>query len=168
RSSGVSLIIRSAVYRTLPIGCVFTAQGLEWDWCGVIMGEDMVRRDGQWVFRRGKRVKDPGTKVWRVGQPGSFDPKVAARRLDAEDLARCVRNAYHVLMTRASRATVLWSTDEETRAYLRELVGEVQIHGLRPTWLNLPEEARRPHLGRPRRRRGGGGKKGVGRQDRLF
>ncbi|NNN33197.1 DUF2075 domain-containing protein [Streptomyces sp. S3(2020)] len=133
------------------IGCVYTAQGLEWDWCGVIMGDDMVRRDGHWVFRRGKDRKEPGTKIKRVADPGSFDPKVRASSLTDEDFARCVRHAYHVLMTRASRATVLYSTDEETRAYLKELVGEVHLHGLRPTWENLPPEARMPHLPRPQR-----------------
>ncbi|MET7351812.1 DUF2075 domain-containing protein [Streptomyces mirabilis] len=133
------------------IGCVYTAQGLEWDWCGVIMGEDMVRRDGHWVFQRGKERKEPETGIKRVAEPGSFDPKVRASRLTEDDFARCVRHAYHVLMTRASRATVLYSTDEETRTYLRDLVGEVQIHGLRPTWENLPPEARVPHLPRPRR-----------------
>ncbi|MEV5483629.1 MULTISPECIES: DUF2075 domain-containing protein [Streptomyces] len=135
------------------IGCVYTAQGLEWDWCGVIMGEDMVRRDERWVFRRGKDCEGPEPGVKRVAVPGSFDPKVKASSVDDEEFARLVRHAYHVLMTRASRATVLYSVDEETRDYLKEHVGEVQIHGLRPTWENLPQEARVPHLPRPRRGR---------------
>ncbi|WKU49487.1 DUF2075 domain-containing protein [Streptomyces sp. VNUA116] len=134
------------------IGCVYTAQGLEWDWCGVIMGEDMVRRDDQWVFRRGKERKDPESGIKRVDLPGSFDPKVKPSSVDDEEFARLVRQAYHVLMTRASRATVLYSTDEETRAYLKKCVGEVEIHGLRPTWESLPTEARMPHLPRPRGR----------------
>jgi DUF2075 family protein len=134
------------------IGCVYTAQGLEWDWCGVIMGEDMVRRDNRWVFRRGKERRLEDSDVKRVGVPGSFDPKVKAGSVDDAEFARLVRHAYHVLMTRASRATVLYSTDEETRAYLKKLVGEVEIHGLRPTWENLPKEARVPHLPRPRAR----------------
>ncbi|MFV0132689.1 DUF2075 domain-containing protein [Streptomyces sp. HMX87] len=135
------------------IGCVYTAQGLEWDWCGVIMGEDMVRRGDRWEFRRGKERKDPESGVKRVAVPGSFDPKVKPGSVDDQEFARLVRQAYYVLMTRASRATVLYSTDEETRAYLNGLVGEVQIHGLRPTWESLPEEARVPHLPRPRRGR---------------
>ncbi len=135
------------------IGCVYTAQGLEWDWCGVIMGDDMVRRDGRWVFRRGRAVQDPEGGARRVAVPGSFDPKVRPSTVGDDQFARLVRHAYHVLMTRASRATVLYSTDEETRAHLKELVGDVQIHGLRPTWENLPEEARVPHLPRPRRGR---------------
>lgn len=154
------------------IGCVYTAQGLEWDWCGVIMGEDMVRRDGQWVFRRGKEIKDPESGIKRVAQVGSFDPKVKPGSVDDEEFARLVRQAYNVLMTRASRATVLYSTDEETRTYLKSLVGEIEIHGLRPTWENLPAEARTPHLPRPSRRgRGRKAKKSRGSQKadlRLF
>lgn len=135
------------------IGCVYTAQGLEWDWCGVIFGGDMVRRDGRWVFRKGKARKDPESGAKRVAVPGSFDSRLNWKNLSGEDFARCVRHAYHVLMTRASRATVLYSTDEETQAYLRDAVGDVHIHGLRPTWDNLPPAARQPHLPRPPRGR---------------
>ena len=133
------------------IGCVYTAQGLEWDWCGVIIGEDMVRRDGRWVFQKGKARKEPDTGIKRVAAPGSFDPSLRGRKPDDEDFARCIRHAYHVLMTRASRATVLYSPDEETQAYLKQIVGDVQIDGLRPTWENLPPVARTAHLPRPRR-----------------
>ncbi|OLZ71820.1 AAA family ATPase [Streptomyces amritsarensis] len=136
------------------IGCVYTAQGLEWDWCGVIMGDDMVRRGDQWVFQRGKERKEgPDSDIKRVDVPGSLDPKVSASSVADDDFARLVRQAYHVLLTRASRATVLYSTDEETRRYLKKLVGQVEIHGLRPTWLNLPKEARTPHLPRANGRR---------------
>ena len=124
------------------IGCVYTAQGLEWDWCGVIMGEDMVRRGDRWVLPHGASEReDTESKVKRVRVPGSFDPKLREGAGSVERggvRADCVRHAYHVLMTRASRATVLYSTDEETRAYLKSCVGDVQIHGLRPTWENLP------------------------------
>ncbi|MFD4763388.1 DUF2075 domain-containing protein [Streptomyces sp. NPDC058439] len=154
------------------IGCVYTAQGLEWDWCGVIMGEDMVRRDDRWVFRRGKERKLPGSDIKRVAVPGSFDPKVRAGSVDDVEFARLVRHAYHVLMTRASRATVLYSTDKQTQIYLKKLVGEVEIHGLRPTWENLPKEARIPHLPRPRgakRSRRNRGKPGIHESElRLF
>ncbi|MFD3327710.1 DUF2075 domain-containing protein [Streptomyces sp. NPDC058701] len=146
------------------IGCVYTAQGLEWDWCGVIMGEDMVRRGNRWVFRRGKELKTEEPGIRRVAEPGSFDPKVKAGSVDDDGFARLVRHAYHVLMTRASRATVLYSTDKETRDYLKGLVGKVEIHGLRPTWKNLPVEARKPHLPRPGRGRGRGKNKGRGQK----
>jgi len=34
------------------VGCIYTAQGFEYDWSGVIFGDDFVRRDGRWVARR--------------------------------------------------------------------------------------------------------------------
>jgi DUF2075 family protein len=138
------------------IGCVYTAQGLEWDWCGVILGEDMVRRGDRWVYRKGKWYEDPEKKVKRVKVAGSFDMKLREGNGGEEereaDFAKCVRHAYHVLMTRASRATVLYSTDAETQEYLKACVGDVQIHGLRPTWESLPPEARVPHVPSPKRR----------------
>ncbi|MFG3022536.1 DNA/RNA helicase domain-containing protein [Streptomyces sp. NPDC048254] len=143
-------------YGINQIGCVYSAQGLEWDWCGVIVGEDMVRRGDRWVYRKGRWYEDPERKVKRVKVPGSFDMKLregtGSEEDKKEEFERCVRHAYHVLMTRASRATVLYSTDEETQAYLKSCVGEVQIHGLRPTWENLPAEARIPHPPSPKRK----------------
>ncbi|WP_369201497.1 DNA/RNA helicase domain-containing protein [Streptomyces sp. PU-14G] len=133
------------------IGCVYTAQGLEWDWCGVIMGDDMVWRDDRWVFRRGRWKKDKKEKVRRVAIPGSLDDEVRNTNLDTAQFEACVRNAYHVLLTRASRATVLYSTDEETHKHLKELAGDVHIHGLRPSRENLPPDLRIPHQKRPER-----------------
>ncbi|WP_255545553.1 DUF2075 domain-containing protein [Micromonospora tarensis] len=47
----------SAFWATDPngfgqVGCVYTAQGFEYDWSGVIIGPDLVARDGQLVTRR--------------------------------------------------------------------------------------------------------------------
>ncbi|MEU3072214.1 DUF2075 domain-containing protein [Streptomyces laurentii] len=151
------------------IGCVYTAQGLEWDWCGVIMGEDMVRRGDTWVFCRGKERKEsPDSDIKRVDRPGSFDPKVKASSVDDAAFERLVRQAYHVLFTRASRATVLYSTDKETRDYLKKLVGQVEIRGLRPTWRNLPQEARPSHLPRANGKRRRKQRKSSEVHPRLF
>ena len=31
------------------VGCIYTAQGFEYDWSGVIFGDDFVRRGDTWV-----------------------------------------------------------------------------------------------------------------------
>lgn len=89
------------------VGCVYTAQGFEYDWNGVIVGDDLVWRDGRFVTVRDAN-RDP-----------DFRNKVAVpdRRFD-----RLVRNVYKVLLTRGMVGTVIYSTDEETRAALREMV----------------------------------------------
>jgi hypothetical protein len=88
------------------VGCVYTAQGFEYDWSGVIIGPDLVWRDGRFVSRR-EHNRDP-------------DFRNRTRVSDAE-FDRLVRNVYKVLLTRGMVGTVIYSTDAETREALREL-----------------------------------------------
>lgn len=87
------------------VGCVYTAQGFEYDWSGVILGPDLVWRGDRWVTDRTK----------------SKDPVFKKSTSDA-DVDRLIRNTYKVLLTRGMVGTVIYSTDPETRAKLRELV----------------------------------------------
>jgi hypothetical protein len=53
----------SALWATDPagfgqVGCIYTAQGFEYDYAGVILGPDLVWRDGQ-VGRRSGREQGP-------------------------------------------------------------------------------------------------------------
>jgi hypothetical protein len=85
------------------VGCIYTAQGFEYDWSGVILGDDFVRRDGRWVARRER----------------SFDTPV--KRAGEEEFPALVRNTYKVLLTRGMKATAVFSTDPETQAFLQEM-----------------------------------------------
>ncbi|MEU8892299.1 DUF2075 domain-containing protein [Streptomyces sp. NPDC048442] len=88
------------------VGCVYTAQGFEYDWSGVILGPDFVWRGDHWVTDR-TQSKDP---VFNKSTPDA-------------DVDRLIRNTYKVLLTRGMIGTIVYSTDAETRAKLRELVG---------------------------------------------
>jgi DUF2075 family protein len=87
------------------VGCIYTAQGFEYDWNGVIFGPDLVWRGDKWVADRA----------------ASKDSVVA--RAEQHDYDRLIRNTYKVLLTRGMIGTALYSTDPETREKLRELVG---------------------------------------------
>lgn len=87
------------------VGSVYTAQGFEYDWSGVILGPDLVWRNGKWVVDRAAS-KDP---VFR---------KVIAD----DDVHRLILNTYKVLLTRGMAGTVIYSTDAATRVKLRELI----------------------------------------------
>ncbi|MFD9082015.1 DNA/RNA helicase domain-containing protein [Streptomyces erythrochromogenes] len=87
------------------VGCVYTAQGFEYDWSGVIMGPDLVWRTDRWV----------------VDRSASKDPSFTQATPD-EDVDRLIRNTYKVLLTRGMIGTVVYSTDPETRAKLRSLI----------------------------------------------
>ncbi|MFJ3668198.1 DNA/RNA helicase domain-containing protein [Streptomyces sp. NPDC090106] len=100
----------SALWATDPagfgqIGCVYTAQGFEYDWSGVIIGPDLVWRGDRWVTDR-TASRDP---VFKKSTPDT-------------DVDRLIRNTYKVLLTRGMVGTIVYSTDRETREKLRELV----------------------------------------------
>jgi hypothetical protein len=86
------------------VGCVYTAQGFEYDYSGVIFGPDLVWRDDSWVARPER----------------SHDSQV--KRGSAEEFDRAVRNTYKVLLTRGMRGSMIYSTDTETQALLRSLI----------------------------------------------
>ncbi|WP_371478812.1 DNA/RNA helicase domain-containing protein [Kitasatospora sp. NBC_00315] len=87
------------------VGCVYTAQGFEYDWSGVVLGPDLVWRTDRWVADR-TASKDP----------------VFRKSTGEAELNRLIRNTYKVLLTRGMVGTIVYSTDPETRAKLRELV----------------------------------------------
>ncbi|WP_229734534.1 DUF2075 domain-containing protein [Cellulomonas carbonis] len=89
------------------VGCVYTAQGFEYDWNGVILGDDLVWRTDRWVSQR-EFNKDPDFRNRKAVDDATFD--------------RLVRHVYKVLLTRGMVGTVLYSTDRETREMLGELV----------------------------------------------
>ena len=85
------------------VGCIYTAQGFEYDWSGVIFGDDFVRRDGHWVARRDR----------------SFDGQV--KKASELEFPALVRNTYKVLLTRGMKATAMFSTDPETQKFLEQM-----------------------------------------------
>jgi uncharacterized protein len=86
------------------VGCVYTAQGFEYDWNGVILGPDLVWRGDRFVSDV-RASKDPAFR----GKGGA-------------DFDSFVRNIYKVLLTRGMRGTIICSTDAETEHKLNELV----------------------------------------------
>ncbi len=85
------------------IGCVYTVQGFEYDWNGVIMGTDLVWRKDRWV------AVPVGTK----------DP--AMRGIEPSKYEVLIKNTYKVLFTRGLVGTIIYSVDEETQRHLNQL-----------------------------------------------
>jgi hypothetical protein len=87
------------------VGTVYTAQGFEYDWNGVILGPDMVWRGDRFVTDR----------------TSSRDPEFTRKSVSDTDADQLIRNVYKVLLTRGLTGTIIYSTDEETRAKLLAL-----------------------------------------------
>lgn len=93
------------------VGCIHTCQGLELDYVGVIVGPDLLVRDGCVVTDGLARSKNDSTVRGYKGMHRR-DPE-AAQRLAAE----IIKNTYRTLMTRGTKGCWLWSPDDETREY---------------------------------------------------
>jgi len=83
------------------VGCVYTAQGFEYEYGGVIIGDDLVWRDDH----------------WETHPAASRDRDI--RRADNSD--ELIRNVYKVLLTRGLRGCIIYSVDQETRHMLTGL-----------------------------------------------
>ena len=86
------------------VGCIYTAQGFEYDYSGVILGPDLVWRTDRWVAQPDR----------------SHDTQV--KRSSLAEFDGAVRNTYKVLLTRGMRGTLVMSTDPETQALLESLI----------------------------------------------
>lgn len=109
------------------VGCIHTCQGLEVDYVGVIVGPDLVVRNGRIRTdatardRHDKSIKGLKTWIRRDGQQARA----------AADLI--VKNTYRTLMTRGMKGCYVYCTDEETREYFRQFAkSKVAISGEKP------------------------------------
>lgn len=100
------------------VGCVHTCQGLELDYVGVIIGPDMIVRDGEIEAHAEMRSRmDASVKGYKKLSASSPElAKVAA--------ARIIKNTYKTLMTRGQKGCFVFCTDRETSEYFRSLVAE--------------------------------------------
>ena len=92
------------------VGCIHTAQGLEFDYVGVLIGKDL-RFDpatGRIVTDKTKISKDDHTSGIRTAP----DP-------DAE---RLIKNTYKTLLTRGQKGCFIYCEDEPLAAHIRSFV----------------------------------------------
>ena len=89
------------------VGCIYTAQGFEYDWNGVIIGPDLVRRGDRWVTQRSEN-KDPDFKN--------------TKKVSDQEFHALVLNVYKVLLTRGMIGTLIHSFDTETDSFLLNLI----------------------------------------------
>lgn len=89
------------------VGCVYTAQGFEYDWSGVVLGPDIVARNGRLITVR----------------EANADPDFKRRSVTDLQYARHIRNIYKVLLTRGMVGTVIYAVDPQTQEFLADLLG---------------------------------------------
>ncbi|MBK1708327.1 DNA/RNA helicase domain-containing protein [Marichromatium gracile] len=98
------------------IGCIHTCQGLEFDYVGVIIGEDFVIRGGRVVTDAGKRAEQDRSVR---GYKKMFKEQPENARVLADQI---IKNTYRTLMTRGQKGCYVYATDLETREYFSAFV----------------------------------------------
>ena len=95
-------------------GCIHTSQGLEFDYVGVIIGDDMRYENGEIITDYSKRAKTDQSMKGIKGL-AKEDPEKANQLAD-----EIIKNTYRTLMTRGMKGCYVYCTDSELAAYLKE------------------------------------------------
>ncbi|MHB1185127.1 MAG: DNA/RNA helicase domain-containing protein [Desulfobulbia bacterium] len=115
------------------VGCIHTCQGLEVDYIGVIIGPDLVARDGTVITLPGERASsDKSIHGWKALV--KEDPAIAKTRLDA-----IIKNTYRTLMTRGQKGCYVYFVDEETRQFFANRIVSVPVCEQTPETVAVPD-----------------------------
>ncbi|MCK5771062.1 DNA/RNA helicase domain-containing protein [Algiphilus sp.] len=97
------------------IGCIHTCQGLELDYAGVIIGPDLIVREGKILTVPTERSHmDSSIRGYRTARRNN------AAEADGKAEA-IIKNTYRTLLSRATKGCFIWCTDQETLEYFRAL-----------------------------------------------
>lgn len=98
-------------------GCIHTCQGLEVDYIGVIVGLDLIARNGRITTVPSKRAKTDAS-LNGYGKALIVDPGAAKKKADL-----IIKNTYRTLMTRGMKGCYVYFVDKETEQYFKDRIG---------------------------------------------
>lgn len=92
------------------VGCIHTAQGLEFDYVGVLIGKDLIydRASGRVLTNKTAISKD--------------DKSSGIRSARDQEARRLILNTYKTLLTRGQKGCYVYCEDEALREYFKEMV----------------------------------------------
>lgn len=100
-------------------GVIHTCQGLEFDYVGVIIGDDLIFREGSVQTDHTKRAKTDRS-LFGIKKMLREEPERAEKL--ADDI---IRNTYRTLMTRGQKGCFVYCTDNELGNYLKRRMEKV-------------------------------------------
>ncbi len=98
------------------VGCIHTCQGLEVDYIGVIVGRDLIVREGTLTTDPSARAK---TDKSLAGYKKEFKEDPVSANLKADEI---IRNTYRTLMSRGMKGCFVYFVDPETARYFKGLL----------------------------------------------
>lgn len=97
-------------------GCIHTTQGLEFDYVGVIIGDDLRYEDGKIITDFEKRASTDQS-IKGIKKLYKENKEEALQRAD-----EIIKNTYRTLMTRGMKGCYVYCTDTNLRNYLKNRV----------------------------------------------
>lgn len=95
------------------VGCIHTSQGLEFNYVGVIIGKDLIYRDGEIITDYNARAKtDQSLKG--IKKLAKENPVEAHKRAD-----KIIKNTYRTLFTRGMKGCYVYCCDKKLGDYLK-------------------------------------------------
>lgn len=88
------------------VGCIYTAQGLGFDYVGFIWWDDLVWRTDHWEYHIDKVTR--------------YDYQLKNSIRNHADNQELLLNIYRVMLTRAKKGLGIWFKDDETKKHFKE------------------------------------------------
>jgi len=93
------------------IGCIHTSQGMEFDYVGVIVAEDLCVKNGKICTNPYIRSRDDFT-IFKNG------------KLKCKNIDKIIKNTYRVLLTRAKKGTFVYFMNEELKEFFKRKLSD--------------------------------------------
>ena len=99
------------------VGCIHTSQGLEFDWMGVLIGDDIFYKDGRVQSDPAKRAKtDASLKGWKKefkeAKKDTTSQEAIVNKVDS-----IIKSTYRVLLSRGRKGCYVWCKDKALGEY---------------------------------------------------
>ena len=94
------------------VGSIYTVQGDDLNYVGVIIGNDLIYRDGKLVFNR-KACADSGAMKRSQRQVANNE------QINEDDMLEQVLRTYRILMNRAVKGVYIYACDDKLKEYLK-------------------------------------------------
>lgn len=98
------------------IGCIHTCQGLEFDYVGVIIGEDLRLKNNEVITDYTKRADSDKSLDGLKSLAKKNDPTAL------QEVDRIIRNTYKTLMTRGMKGCYIYCVDKELNEYFKRRI----------------------------------------------
>ncbi len=95
------------------VGCIHTCQGLELDYVGVIIGNDLIVRNNEVLV-------DPSARAKTDQSLKGYKKLLKENESEAKEKAReIIKNTYRTLLTRGMKGCYVYFTDKETERFFK-------------------------------------------------